>query len=168
MLAVLFAALLSSQTGVDGTALDRFAGRWKHAGGDGDQRAVEAAIERVVAEMSWIARDIARSRLRATNEIPKTLEIVRSGDRVRIAFDGREREAALQMPPITIVGVTGDELAYTLNLSSGALVQRFEGSRGGRLNTIRMEGDAIVVRVTIFSNSLPANVVYDLRYVQEK
>src|SRR5688500_5412244 len=140
MLALIWMALLSApETGEDTQILDRLAGEYQHAGGDEDQRALEAAIDRTVGAMMWIARGIARSRLRETNQIPRSLRIVRAGERVKIQFDGHEREAIPRMPPITVVGMTGDELAYTLAVERNTLVQRFEGERGGRINSIRVE-----------------------------
>src|SRR5688572_24793778 len=115
MIGLIWMALLSApETGQDTQILDRLAGEYQHAGGDGDQRALEAAIDRTVSGMLWIARGVARSRLRETNQIPRSLRIARAGERVKIEFDGREREAVPRMPPITVVAMTGDELAYTL------------------------------------------------------
>ena len=157
--------LFASQLPQD-AVLDRLAGEYQHSGGEADQRGIEQAIDQVVGEMVWIARDIARDRLRETNQIPRTLRIVRDGHRIRISFDGREREASVRGAPVKVVGITGDALDYTLDVSSSCLVQRFEDERGGRINMIRAEGDVLVVRVTIFSARLPANVVYELRYTR--
>jgi hypothetical protein len=118
--------------------------------------------------MIFLARSIARDRLQSSNRIPKTLRIARAAGRVRIAFDGRERETALGADPIRIVGRHGDELDYTLRLHDGWLVQRFEGENGGQINAMRAEGDTVVVRVTVFSSRLPANLVYELRYVRSR
>jgi hypothetical protein len=120
----------------------------------------------IMALMLWPASEIARSRLREANPIPGRLTIERAGERVRISFDGRLRETALHARPIIVIGLAGDELRYRLEVDRGALVQRFDGEAGGRLNTIRLEGDLLIVHVVIFSGSLPMNVSYDLRYLR--
>jgi hypothetical protein len=143
-------------------------GEYQHAGGQADAQALEAAIDRTVKEMSWFVRSTARSRLRESNAIPKRLVITKAGDKVKIAFDDRERVTGVAAAPVRVVGRTGSELAYTLGILGGALVQRFEGDGSGQVNAIRIEGDEVVVRVTVFSGRLPSNVVYELRYRRTK
>ena len=147
--------------------VDRFAGEYQHVGGESDRRAVEAAIDDVVKEMTWIVRGIARDRLKDSARIAKRLRIVRDCDRIRIAFDGRERETALGSPPVKIAGMSGGMLNYKLQIAGGSLVQRFEGDGGGQVNAIRVEGDQLIVKVTVFSKRLPSNLVYELRYARQ-
>jgi hypothetical protein len=160
-----FVLLIAAQTTAFET-VDRMAGEYRHAGGPEDRCSIEAAIERAVELMFWPASDIARSRLRETNPIPRRVMIRRAGANVQISFDGRLRETALHSRPVVVIGLSGDEVRYRLEVESGALVQRFDGDAGGRLNTIRLEGDLLIVRVVVFSQSLPVNVTYDLRYAR--
>jgi hypothetical protein len=113
-----------------------------------------------------VSTGIARSRLRETNLIPRRVKIARVRDNIQISFDERLRETSLHARPIVVVGLSGDELHYRLEVEGSALVQRFDGGAGGRLNTIRLDGDVLMIRVVVFSESLPANVTYDLRYVR--
>jgi hypothetical protein len=92
---------------------------------------------------------------------------VRDDDRIRIAFDGRERETALSCAPVKVVGIDGGMLDYSLSVAGRSLVQRFEGGGGGQLNAIRVEGDQLIVKVTVYSRKLPANLVYELRYARQ-
>ena len=58
---------------------DRFVGSYAFAGGERERAALDAAIDEVVAEMNFLVRDVARSKLRESNPIP---------DNVTIELDG--------------------------------------------------------------------------------
>jgi hypothetical protein len=150
----------------DDQVLDKVVGEYQHSGGRSAEDEVREAIERVVRQMSWFSRAIARRRLRASNEIPQTLRIERDGERVTIAFDGRERKVSVGGPPISVDGIHGDDLRYSLEIRGATLVQRFDDGGSGRINEFRADGDAVMVKVRVYSDRLPKDVVYELRYVR--
>jgi hypothetical protein len=165
MLWVLLAGLVVGQA-ESASIVDRLVGEWHHSGGPQAEREIENAVERAIDSMSFLSRGIARRRLLAASRIPQSLRIARDGDLVKIVFDDRERRSRIGTAPIKVIGSSGDELDYTVRIEDEALVQRFEGESGGRINTLYRQDEVIIVKVTIHSVRLPANVVYKLRYTR--
>lgn len=154
--AMLLLVLLLSNPGVD-----VFAGEYAYASGS-----AERGIEAVVDQMVFFVRPIARGRLSDSNRPAARLRITEAGGEVQITFDGRTRITAVDAAPVEIIGLTGKRLAYTLKLVDGALVQTFHGASGGRINTLRVAGDGLVIQVRVYSPRLPADVLYELRYTR--
>jgi len=61
------------------------AGEYTYAGGEKQREELLAAIEEVVADMNFIARPIARRRLRASNLPSAELHLVLTADEITIA-----------------------------------------------------------------------------------
>jgi hypothetical protein len=164
---VLLAGEVTFAAGSPEVALaERMAGEYRHVGGEADRAGIDRAIDVVADQASFIARGIMRRRLHESNGIGERIRIEQHGDEVTIAYNGPPRTARIGGPPVHFTARTGDELAYTLRSDGRRLVQRFEGKRGGRINSFHLDGDQLVVRVTIFSDRLPADVVYELRYAR--
>ncbi len=134
-------------------------------GGDGERSQVAKSVDRATEDMNLIARGIARSRLKETNRAPETIELRREGDRLTVVIDGRRYEGLLDAPPITVKGITGDEVAMTFRISGDQLLQTFRGEDGGRENAFSLvDATTVVMDVRVFSPRLPADIVYALTY----
>ena len=145
------------------TDVDQLVGTYAHVGGQAERDAVLAAIEDVVSDMNVIVRGIARSRLQASNPVPKTISIGRDGETIIVAFDQREHTVPLDGSIIQVVGVTGSTLDYRITVSEGQLKQHFAGSKGTRVNTMQRRGDdRLKVSVKVSSDSLPTPLEYSL------
>ena len=139
-------------------------GSYRHAGGQAEQDALEAAVEAVVQEMNVLTRDIARKRLLAANKIPDSLVISTSEHHVTIQFDDRKYTGTIDGPAVDAVGITGDALRMTLRMREGQLVQHFVGDKGKRTNSMRRKAETVVMHVVVESESLPKSLVYDLTF----
>lgn len=145
--------------------VDRFVGQYAVVGAARAENAVEQAIDSVVSQMNVLVREIARRRLQESNKVPQGLKVRREGKALVIGFDGREYKAVPGGPATQVVGVNGNELAYTVSLQGGRIRQRFQGEDGGRINGLsRAEDGTVTVHVEVHSEKLPAPVKYALHF----
>jgi hypothetical protein len=144
------------------TALE---GDLRYAGDAQERKGVDAGIEEVVSEMSFIAAGVARRKLKAANGIPEHVTISRDGEEVTIALDDRTYTAPFDGAPVEVTGITGDTLKMRLVVKEGKLEQRFVGDDGGRVNTFTPgDGGKMQLSVRVFSERLPGDVRYALTY----
>lgn len=133
----------------------------------GRNKAIErrdASIEKVVDELNFFIRSIARNRLRDGNPVPKSLSIEQSGSKMTIRFDGEEWTAVVGGNPVKGTGSSGDPVKMTLRQRGTQLSQRFDGEEGGKENVFRRTKDGVVVKARVFSDRLPSDVVYQLQF----
>jgi hypothetical protein len=148
--------------------IGRVAGCHRFAGGDKERKALDAAIERVVDEFSFVLRPIVRSRLKEANPIIGRVCVARHDDRVTVTLDERKYGASLNGKPVKVTGITGDELQMRFKLGKTALWQTFEGTDGGRINGFTpTQPGHFVTKVRVFSERLPKDLIYKLTYRRE-
>lgn len=163
--AKLLGAAPDAMTSKDRAAVDRYVGRYRHVGGQSERDAVLAAIDEAIADMNVVARGIARGRLRESNLVPTSVVVSHDEHHVAIAFDERQYEAPLDGSSTTVVGLTGDELRYSVSISSAKLQQSFVGPKGTRDNVMALRGeDGLEMRVKVASASLPEPIEYRLTF----
>ena len=126
----------------------------------------DASIESVVQRLSILVRGIARKRLREGNAIPSRLSIQQDGSKMTIGFDGSPWTGAVGGRAVPTVSERGDPLKMTLIQKGTTLTQRFVGEDGGRENVFRAHDDRLTVDVRVFSDRLPADVVYRLEFAR--
>jgi len=141
-------------------------GTWRHIGGKSEQRKLRAAIDDSVAEMTVLARGLARKRLVKGSRIPQQLRIEASEHLIAVRHDGRER---LSSPPGHVtrtVSATGDEIELLHELRADSLVQYRTTRDGGRRTTYRVDSkrQRLMVEVVTSSHYLPSAVTYQLTY----
>lgn len=128
---------------------------------------VEEAIDAGVADMNFLARPIARRRLRGTTRPYQTISIQRPEGEIVTLYDGR---APIRAPddgsPVSWQREDGEVLRLSVMEQDGALVQSFVAEDGSRENRYRLsdDGRTLTLTVTIRSGRLPAPIVYDLQY----
>jgi hypothetical protein len=154
-------------------AVAALTGEFRWIGGTAERKARDKAIDDVVDGMNFIVRGIARKRLKQANPIPRLVRIRRAGEDVLvIRIDKRVYRAKIGGPAVTVVGITGDELKLTHRVVDNRVVQRFEGESGGRVNTFTPLGKGddkgMKLRVRVFSDKLPKDLVYGLSYRHEE
>jgi hypothetical protein len=149
----------------DGAEVDRFAATYAFIGGERERTGLVKAIESVVEHMNIFIRDIARSRLRAANEIPSALIIRREARRVTVSLGDRTYSADIGAPPVSVTGSSGDELRLTHRVRDQRLIQTFEGERGSRINTFFIDPDGrLLIDVIVRSPRLPRDLRYRLSF----
>ena len=135
---------------------------------------INAAINRAVAPMNVIVRQIARPRLRSTNTAyPRITFALENG--LRVEMQGRP---ALSTPadgsPVlwqretgrTCPQVRGDCVRVTSEWKNGQLEQAFQAEDGRRVNlySLSADGRTLTMNVTITSERLERPLTYKLVY----
>lgn len=126
---------------------------------------VRAAVENAIRGMNFVARPIARGRLRKANVAYERLVIGNAGDSVNVTYDVRA-------PVITPAnGATvlwrredGDEFDVNTRWEGGRLEQSFRAPGGHRVNvySVSADGRTLTMDVTLTSPRLAAPLRYKL------
>lgn len=146
-------------------SLEELSGTYRNATNGRNERTRNAAIDKVVDEMNFLVRGIARGRLKDANPVDRRITIRQRGDRLTTSFDGRSYSARLGGPGRVVEGITGDELRLTFRVHEDRLVQRFDGGDKGRQNVFELDDEGhLRLSVTVWADRLPSNVRYELRY----
>jgi hypothetical protein len=147
------------------TALSLFAqesplsGTWNQTKADD----IAAAINSTVADMNFIKRPIARSRLTKLNPAYKKVVITISDQEVLVKFDERE---PIHMPrngqaaPWT--REDGDKFMVAAQVSKDQLIQTFKNDEGERTNVFKLspDGKVLTLSATVKSPQLPKPLTY--------
>ena len=157
-------AAASRQAAAEEAPIDAFLGSFRHAGGQKEREARDKAIEDVVADMSFIARGIARDKLKQSNPIAKKLAFVSDRKDLTVTMDTRSYTGPLDGSPVKVKTILGDEMDMRLKCRSGALDQSFSAEDKSRLNAFRFDGDKLVLSVRVHASALPKDLVYKLTY----
>jgi len=130
--------------------------------GAGIQKAIEAAT----ADMNFITRPIARSRLKKTNTLAHRIAITRQAETITVRFD--ERKPA-EMPAdgrvVKWTGEDGEQFDVFARTDDGRLVQTFKAEDGQRVNAFTAEdAQRLTLEVQVTSPRLPKPLTYAVRY----
>lgn len=127
---------------------------------------VEEAINASTASMNFIARPIARKRLRSTNPITRVVTIEAVGDSVVVTSD---RQIVVRAKPDGVPmpwsAFRGEELQVTTTFENGILVNTFSAGDGARTNRYILREDGLLeMLITITSPRLKRPVEYKRVY----
>ena len=148
----------------DGEHHRAFLGAFHWVGGDAERDARDKAIESVVAEMSFLARGIARDQLKETNPIASKLSFGATEKALTAAMDSRSYTAPLDGSHVKVKGITGDEMKMCFKIRQGAIDQQFSSDDKGRDNGFRYADNKVVMHVRVRAEKLPKDLVYKLTY----
>ena len=168
LLALLFGLVPSLLTAQAGTVR----GSWNLNRQQSDD--LNAAINRSVARMNVIVRQIARPRLRSTNAMYPTVAISSDQSNIRVNMGGRTAASPANGQPVlwqretggTCREVKGDCVRVTSEMAGGHLTQSFQAEDGRRVNVypVSPDGNTLTMNVTITSPKLPQPLTYKLVY----
>jgi hypothetical protein len=145
----------------------RFAGSYRYAGTEAEQRARAQAIEHSLEALFFAVRGIARA---------KVVERTRIMPTCRFEFIEGSIRSTVPGHAVAISPETGAPAPYRVGDDAIVLSQRFEGQRlvqvfradegGTRTNefTLSADGALLVMKATLSSPRLPIPVVYTLTY----
>ena len=140
-------------------------GRYELTGARAERHQQAEAVERVVNQMSWLFRRVARSRLLDANPLPQVIEVQCDGGSANVWFDGRRFTAPLDGRVVWVTGTHGDPVRLQARVHGDRLVLNFEGDGGGKEVTLWADGGRRVILDTrVYSPRLPADVVYETSY----
>ena len=127
---------------------------------------IQKAIEAATADMNFITRPIARSRLKKTNTMAHRIAITRQAETVTVRFD--ERKPA-EMPAdgnvVKWTGEDGEQFDVFARTDNGRLVQTFKAEDGQRVNSFTAEdAQRLTLEVQVTSPRLPKPLTYTVHY----
>src|SRR5688572_13376519 len=144
------------------------AGRYVYAGGEQQRQQLLDAIEDVIAEMNFIARPIARRRLRESNWPSDELHLLITEVEITVARPGRPTVSAPRDgSTITWRSPDGDafEVRHRL-VAADQLIQEFvgEGNRSENVFSLEENGSRMTVQTTIYADRLPKVLRFRMSY----
>ena len=168
LLSVLLPAALSAQQ-----TASPLRGTWNINRAQSDD--INAAINRTVAKMNMVVRQIARPRLRSTNTAYPSLVMRYDQSSVRVDMAGRPSVSspANGQPVLwqrdtgaTCREMKGDCVRVSTEWEGGNLKQTFQAEDGRRVNvySVSSDGKTMSMNVTITSPRLPQPLTYKLVY----
>jgi hypothetical protein len=135
-------------------------GRYRYDSGRSNMR---KSVDAVVGEMGVLSRGIARKRLLAANDVPKSIAIRQEGTEVTVEIDKRVYTATLGGGSRRVKGLNGDPSRMRLAMRGDALYQTFQTDEGERINAFSAREDGgLNMTVRITSRQLPDDVFYRL------
>lgn len=158
----------TAATNEAGATAPRIAGRYQYIGGQRERQALADAIEEVVKEMIFLARPIARRRLRDSNQPSDELRLEFSPTNITIVRPGRPTVAA-RRDGSTVVWKSpeGDEFKVKHRLGAdGSLIQEFigDGNRSENIFKLADGGSLLTVQTTISADPLPKVLRFQMTY----
>ncbi len=163
--ALVLAAVPSGFARAEERPLAALEGRWELVDPARQKRIVRREVDRVIDQMSFLVRGIARGRARREIRPPERLVLALSGrDRVDLRFgekpaqrcrtDGRPRRAP------------DADAAVSCRVDGDKLVRRSARDDGAQLATLWADpdGETLRVAIRIDSHHLPDTIEYELVY----
>jgi len=141
-----------------------FIGTYKHTGGMPEQRALWGKIESMANSFNFFARGIVKDKLAASNQIAKEIRIEADSETLVIYFDKGNQTAPLDGSSVKFKAVNGENMDMSFKVERGKIEQTFVGNAKGRVNTYELQGDKLVLHVSIKAAQLPKELAYDLTY----
>jgi hypothetical protein len=144
------------------------AGHYRYVGGAAQRDALDAAIEVVVADMNFIARPIARKRLRESNQPSAALELQVTDDEITVRRPGRPTVSAPRDGSTTTwKDPGGDEFQVQHRLvNDHEIRQHFVGEQSVSDNAfvLHVDGEQLTVTTTIAADRLPKTLAFTMSY----
>ena len=142
-------------------------GKYRFVGGDAEKKAVEEAIEKVVQEMLFIKRPIARGRLKDRNGVASSWQFATAGGQIKSTAEGiMTWSSPDDGKPADVKTSTGDDAKLTQKFVDNKLLQTFTTKEGKRedIFTLAADGVTLKMEVILTSTQLPMPLKYTLTY----
>jgi hypothetical protein len=147
----------------------RLAGTYAYAGGEQQQKARLAAIEKATDDMFFITRRVARGRLKDRTAIWANVGFSFNEGMIITTMSKLPTATSPESGAAVRYTLDGDKLRLSQKVTTdGRLVQSFANEDGTRTNiyTLSPDGRTLSIAVTVASSQLPAPVSYTLTYVR--
>jgi hypothetical protein len=124
-------------------------------------------IEAATAPMNFITRPIARSRLKQTNSVYRTIRIERESGGIAIQYDQRQPQ---RMPAdgqtVQWTREDGQTFLISTRVDGDDLVQTYQAEDGRRTNRFHVDPASriLTLKVTVTSPRLPGPLDYAITY----
>ena len=144
----------------------RFAGSWTVSDSGGASRGRDRAVESATDDMNFIARPIARRRLKQGTPIHRSIRISGEGADFRAQVGGYDLDFAADGSRHRITDPFDQELNARQRFRNGRLVQTMTTDDATLTHTLALsaDGQQLTLTVKIESEHLPGDVVFRIRY----
>ena len=142
-------------------------GKYRYVGGDKEQKAAEEAIEKVVQQMAFIKRPIARSKLKTRTKKASAWTFTIAGGTIKSNAEGiMSWESPASGAAAATKTSQGDDCKLTQKLSGNRLTMLFVTEDGSRENDFTLADDGVTLTnaVTIKSTQLPDAIRFTETY----
>lgn len=142
-------------------------GKFRFVGGAKEEKAVEDAIEKVVQEMLFIKRPIARGRLKERNKVASAWVFNSAGGNIKANAEGvMAWTSPASGAPADVKTSTGDDAKLSQKIVGNKLTQVFTTKEGKREATFTLgaDGETLTMDVVLVSEQLPIPLKYSLTY----
>lgn len=136
----------------------------------GRSASVEVAVEKAVAEMNFVVRPVARSRLNKTNQPYKHITLATTPGMLSITTDKRAPIVApADGSPVKWRREDNELLNVSMQWRGSALQEVFAAEDGKRVNQFELspDGRELKLIVTVTSTRLPKPLSYTLVYQRQ-
>jgi hypothetical protein len=131
---------------------------------------VDRAVDQAVARMNIATRQVARTRLRRTNQPYRRIVIAPAGSSISITTDTRSPiTTSFVGTPTRWTREDGEVLDVSTVWEGQRLRQTFAAEDGRRINlyTLSPDGNTLTLQVTVTSGRLPQPLTYRLVYQRQ-
>lgn len=142
-------------------------GRWVVVDAGRASQARDAAVENVVEDMGFIARPIARRRLREGLPVHRAIELRRHGERLQVKIGSfYDLTAPVDDSRHPITDALGTDLRARQRWDGHTLVQRYANEDATVTLKLRFAEDGSTLRLEtrIHAERLPSDVVFNVAY----
>lgn len=145
------------------TAAPKLEGSWEVVDAAAAQATIEAAIEGVVADMNFIKRPIARSRLRKANGVLTSIRMAWNGDELVYTYNGGNViRTKVGGPAVAWTSPEGDACQVKTALAGQRLTLTIAGAEGTKVETFDLaaDGASLAYQATVTASALPKPLRY--------
>ena len=158
-----FATLLCRDASAE-PAIGRLLGTFRFVGGTAERRALNRAIDRAVADVSFLFRGTARDRLRYANPIPDKLVLAADEELFSLAYNRERFTAPLDGKRVKVKSKAGQAMSLRLVRGVSTIDQIFSSESGTRTNRLSPTAQGVIIDVTVRAHQLSRPVSYRLTY----
>ncbi|MEM7138683.1 MAG: hypothetical protein AAF500_19045 [Myxococcota bacterium] len=142
------------------TGAYRYIGNWER-----DEAEIQASVDKAIANLGWLGRRIADSRLASHRERPTGVVIARAGENLSITMGEYKAVAPLDGESREVVAPNNRDSKLSYSFSDDAITQSFSAEHAKRKSTYSLDDHGrLVMTVYMTSEKLAAPIAYELRY----
>lgn len=166
MLFVIILSSLVTASNPFSVSIESFEGNYRYIGGEEEKEKIRVAIDKVIEDLNFIMRPIARSRLASKNIPPTSIHIRRVGTGVAIKTPFRDWTTDLKG---TVAGVTipdGRPGKLSSQMQGPILIEILLVEENRRRHEFRLVkgGMQLKFKISLQTSKFPKPIVYELTY----
>jgi hypothetical protein len=166
--------MLPATVGADENRLRSFIGTWAYSGGSAQIAALRGAVEKATADMNFLIRGLARSRLVDRQTPQGTIRFELAGSELRTVVEGfYDGTGPYDGTEFTVVNQSGNKVRVTQQIEEGSLLRRIrfkaEGTGQREIRyTLAESGATLTQSSRLEVDRLPEPLVFEFSYARAR